>query len=69
MVAAYERKVDYDLESCINYNLPGIEVSQIKGIWACVPGEADGPNWYWVLELNDGRFGLLYGGCDYTGWD
>lgn len=69
MKEAYERKPDYDLQSCIEYNSPGILTSEIRGIWACVPGEAEGPSWFWILELNDGRKGLLYGGCDYTGWD
>jgi hypothetical protein len=41
----------------------------VKRIVAAVNGENDGPDWVGVFELNDGRFLVASGGCDYTGWD
>lgn len=41
----------------------------VKHLHACIFGEKDGPDWIWILEMNDGSFGHLKAGCDYTGWD
>ncbi len=41
----------------------------IRDICAEVPGENDELHWWWVLKLTDGRFVLVEGWCDYTGWD
>ncbi len=30
--------------------------------------EPDDINWLIAVELSDGRFGMVEGGCDYTGW-
>ncbi|HEY7418635.1 MAG TPA: hypothetical protein VH593_25885 [Ktedonobacteraceae bacterium] len=63
------RKVDYDLASYLEYNRDIYTLEDIANIHAEVPGHNDEDNWYWVLELNDGRFVLTSAGCDYTGWD
>lgn len=47
----------------------GFDLGQVKRLVALFEGENDGPNWRWLLELNDGRYASLLGGCDYTGWD
>lgn len=62
------RKPDYDLQAAINYHLE-IKVEDIVSVLAQIPGEADGPDWSWLIELKDGKFALIQGGCDYTGWD
>lgn len=60
----------YDLQACLEYNpQPNLKFEDIAEIMAEVPGEADGPDWHWVLRTHDNRFFLLEGGCDYTGWD
>lgn len=64
------RKPDSDLESAIHYHLTDkLKVGDIKSVLAQVPGEADDANWNWVMEMKDGRYALITGGCDYTGWD
>lgn len=50
-------------------DLAGLDVEQVKHLMACVPGEADGPDWHWVYILKNDKYGYMYGGCDYTGWD
>ena len=40
----------------------------IKNVLAQVPGEADGMDWYWIVEMKDGKFYYVTGGCDYSGW-
>lgn len=62
--------LDYDLKSCLDNNSDvGIKPSDISIVLAVCEGENDGQPWYWVLQLNDGRFASLRGWCDYTGWD
>lgn len=63
------RTDSYDLRAAIDYNSPGFLVDDIAEVLAHVAGENDGADYYWVLEMKDGRFALLQGGCDYTGWD
>lgn len=46
-----------------------IKPEDITDILAEVPGANDELNWYWVVSLKNGHAGLIYGGCDYTGWD
>ncbi len=43
--------------------------ADVAEVLATVNGENDGDDWVGVFKLNDGRFLLAYGGCDYTGWD
>ena len=43
--------------------------SHVARIMASVEGENDGENWLMVVELDDGSYGFLSAGCDFTGWD
>lgn len=62
--------VDYDLVACLEYNpQTGFSVNDVAKVIAVHEGENDGPDWHWILRLNDDRFIYLSGGCDYTGWD
>lgn len=63
------KNLDYDFVACLQYNEVPFDLLQVKRVVAVVEGENDGANWHWVVELNDGRFAYLQGGCDYTGWD
>ncbi len=63
------REPDYDLVSCLKYNSIGIGSDDIKHVAATIPGENDEWDWFWVVLLKDGRYALITGGCDYTGWD
>jgi hypothetical protein len=49
--------------------LANLDADQVQHLLACVPGEADGPKWYWIYLLKNGHFGFMWGGCDYSGWD
>lgn len=63
--------LDYDLTACLEYN-PGsvpFVATDIHKVLAVIEGEHDERNWYWLLELCDGQYAYLEGGCDYTGWD
>ena len=62
-----DRIKDYDFQECMKY-LKGVQLSEVAEMRACVPGEADGPDWHYVIKINDGRFAVVEGGCDYTGW-
>lgn len=61
------RKPDSDLEYCFQYDC-SMDPKEIKNVLAQVPGEADGFNWHWIVEMNDGTFFYVTGGCDYSGW-
>lgn len=63
------RKPDYDLESYLQHNEDIYKLEDIANIHAEVPGHNDEDNWYWIIELKDGRFVLTSAWCDYTGWD
>lgn len=64
------RKPDYDLEEALTYNpQEGFGINDIVDTLAEVAGENDGADYYWVVKLKDGRFVLIQGDCDYTGWD
>ncbi len=41
----------------------------VVAIIAAVNGERDGDDWLGVFLLQDGRYLIAEGGCDYTGWD
>ena len=43
--------------------------SDVAEIIAAVNGENDSDAWDGVFRLNDGRYLLASGSCDYTGWD
>lgn len=63
------RRTDEDLESYLTFNSDIYSMEDITNIHAEVPGHNDEDNWYWVIELKDGRFVLTSAWCDYTGWD
>lgn len=64
------RKIDYDLVACLEYNdQKNFSVHDIEKVLAVHEGENDGEDWHWILELKNGKFVYLRGGCDYTGWD
>lgn len=66
---AYEHKIDSDLESAVEFNSGNVDLKQVDSVVAAVYGENDGADWYWVLKMKDGTYGLAVGGCDYSGWD
>lgn len=61
--------IDYDLTACLNYNPQSFTVEEISHVLAVWEGENEGDDWRWILQLQDGRYVYLIGGCDYTGWD
>lgn len=61
------RKLDSDLEYCAEYDC-GLDLKDIVNVLAQVPGEADQLDWHWIVEMKDGRFLYVTGGCDYSGW-
>jgi len=65
--------LDDDLMSAFEYHLEKEDKANLFHLWAQIPGEADGPDWYWVVEMRSEykgkKFALVVGGCDYTGWD
>lgn len=65
----YYKGFDWDLETALEYNTPGITIDDVDEILATVPGEHDGASYYWLLQLQSGIIGILHGSCDYTGWD
>ena len=52
-----------------NNDVEGISSHDIADIVAEVPGANDEYSWYWIVKLNSGKFALMTGWCDYTGWD
>lgn len=63
------RKPDRDLKEYLTFNTDRFDLTDIYNIYAEVAGHNDEYDWYWVLELRDGRFLLVSAWCDYTGWD
>ena len=59
----------YDLKAYLQYNRDIYTEDDIKDVPAQVPGHNDENAWFWVIELNDGRFVLTCASCDFTGWD
>jgi len=41
----------------------------IEEVFACVNGYPDGDEWLGLFLIDDGRWLVAKGGCDYTGWD
>jgi hypothetical protein len=58
-----------DVESLDGTSTSQVRRSDVVEIIAAVNGENDGDDWIGVFRLNDGRFLVAAGGCDYTGWD
>lgn len=50
-------------------NLTAPLLADISEVIAAVNGENDGAEWVGVVRLQDGRFCVAEGSCDYTGWD
>ena len=62
--------MDYDLESALEYNIcEHFGINDIEYKIAEVPGMNDEFDWWWILQLKNGKFALLSAWCDYTGWD
>ncbi len=62
-----EAKVDWsDWKNVFGY--AQFQPDEVKRTVAYSNGCNDGDNWVGVFELNDGRFGYVEAGCDYTGW-
>jgi hypothetical protein len=47
----------------------GVSRKKVVSILAAVNGENDGDQWVGLFLLDDGRYLVAEGGCDYTGWD
>lgn len=69
MTIQWDFDTTYDLEACLRYNPQPFAKDDVEGILAVVEGENDERPWWWILSLTDGRFAMLTGSCDYTGWD
>ena len=63
------RLSDLDLKLAFEYNKTPFPLSMINNLHAVIAGENDEYDWYWIVSLKDGRFSLIKGGCDYTGWE
>jgi hypothetical protein len=71
LIAPWRRALDLgtgDLDSALGNNATGITTSPRK-ILLELTGAHDEKDWHWIVELDDGRFAYIHGGCDYTGWD
>ncbi len=47
----------------------GVSREKVVEVIAAVNGENDGDQWVGLFLLDDGRYLVAEGGCDYTGWD
>jgi hypothetical protein len=59
----------HDLQSALQHNSNAVLSSQPKRVLLQICGENDGADWHWIVELTEGGFAYIHGGCDYTGWD
>lgn len=58
-----------DLISAIENNgLKTFTINDMDEIMYEIPGENDEFSWWWIIRLINGKFALLEGGCDHTGW-
>lgn len=62
---------DYDLSTALVYCSQSYPhtIEDVKKILAVIEGTNDEESWHWLVELRDGRYAYITGGCDYTGWD
>lgn len=61
---------DTEIAYALQYNsVPELGLADIARVALTISGENDGPNWHWLVELFDGSWAYVEGGCDYTGWD
>ncbi len=56
----------YDFGEVMNY--ADFKEDDIQSVVAHYEGTNDEEDWKLVVKLNDGRFGAVKAGCDYTGW-
>lgn len=69
-IKTVNENLDYDLSACLEYNpQPGVHEDNIVRVLAVWEGENDEDDWRWVVDLDNGKFAFIQGGCDYTGWD
>lgn len=61
--------IEANLRACLEANPQSFTVDDVAELLAISEGENEGPSWWWILSLKDGRFLALTGWCDYTGWD
>lgn len=47
----------------------GVSRAMVAEVIASVNGENGGEQWVGLFRLDDGRFLVAEGGCNYTGWD
>lgn len=59
---------DDDLVEALQNNKTEIALQDILNVVAEVLGGNDEYAWYWLLQLYSGKYMLLGGECDYTGW-
>lgn len=57
------------LAYALEYNDVTASSSVVTKVLGYIEGENDGPEWHWLVELDNGKIAYLRGGCDYTGWD
>jgi hypothetical protein len=62
-----EFKEDYDWKEA--HAFARWDISSVVEVISAALGENDGESWVCVVRLDDGRYGFLEAGCDYTGWD
>ena len=60
---------DGTVESLDNTECSSVRRDDIEEVIASVNGENDGDEWIGVFRMNDGRYLVAVGSCDYTGWD
>lgn len=58
---------DYDWGYAFDYAM--FDREDVAEIIAMSEGEHDEKDWLLLCKLNNGQFGGLSAGCDYTGWD
>ena len=62
------RKPDYDLSYVFEILHNNRKLKDVVDILACVPGEADGFAWHWIIKFGIQEYAYITGGCDYSGW-
>lgn len=59
----------WDLKACLDHNRTVVRAGDILNVLAVSEGGFEGPAWWWIVYLKDGRFALVKGLCGFTGWD
>lgn len=67
--AEIDKALGYDLRAALYHNSLGEHLAQISNTLLELYGENDGRDWHWIVQLKDGTYAYVCGGCDYTGWD